>query len=921
MRRTIHGNRKTGRTGRANDRRPLRNVLVWVIGGTLLLQPAAMGKAWASGDGGAGAAAAVAAANAEESKLTAVSENIITSGAVRRDYLWSGVRGGTPVTSLVHAIEIDLTNPYISLNAMNGNGGTLPGKAPVSSMVKETGAVAGINADFFDTASAEAVPFGAEIMSGELIKSPRQLGGMFMFAVTADRTPMIDRFTVEGSVRTAGGAEFKLAGLNEAAYRTEPDGGYSHVNTLHMYTDAWTAAERPNTASSASTPTEALVVDGVVTQVADNATLNVQPPANGYILRGHGTAAAFIREQLTVGTAITSDLQLKSAASGQTFAPSSFRMMVGGHTILVNEGKPSSFSRNTGSLSPSSGRARTAVGYSKDNKTAYLITVEDSSVSAGMTLAELQRTMAALGVWKGINLDGGGSSTMVDRPLGEFDAKLSHPTEDGSAGTYQRPVVNGIGVYTNAPQGTLKGIKASGKGVLFIGEQTEYALKAYDTYFNPIDPAGIAAQWSLDKPAVGKLSGGVLTAAAPGRATLTVKSGPGSDKLPIEIIGESRIVKMSIEAGPAELKAGAVVDVPVKATLDDGSAYTIPAGSVDWELRGFTGSVQNGSIRVDAVTAGATAGYAIARYDGYSAVLPFATGSTDKAFESFEILAYGITASTVPAEVTGTVDIVGGLPGGDGSNALQLRYDFSTSAENRTKAAYAVFNGTGVALPDNPTGMTLDVYGDGGRNLLRATVVDAAGKEFMVDLAKSVDWTGWKTVKADFTAYAMNYPIKLKSLYIATLKEGQDERALSGELAFDNLTLQTAAPAAPASNAEIVLTLGRKSAVVDGAAVKLDVAPLALNGVTYLPFRFVADAMGGQVGWDQTAKRVTALRGAKLLDMWLGRSDLVLNGERKPVTAAPIVRGGRTLVPLRLVSEQLGLDVAWDGKTKTITIR
>ncbi|MFX7674822.1 phosphodiester glycosidase family protein, partial [Acinetobacter baumannii] len=92
--------------------------------------------------------------------------------------------------------------------------------------------------------------------------------------------------------------------------------------------------------------------------------------------------------------------------------------------ILVNEGKPSSFSRNTGSLSPSSGRARTAVGYSKDNKTAYLITVEDSSVSAGMTLAELQRTMAALGVWKGINLDGGGSTTMVDRPLGEFDAKL-----------------------------------------------------------------------------------------------------------------------------------------------------------------------------------------------------------------------------------------------------------------------------------------------------------------------------------------------------------------------------------------------------------------------------------------------------------------------------------------------------------------
>ncbi|EXX84970.1 copper amine oxidase, partial [Paenibacillus darwinianus] len=878
MRRTIRGNRNSGRKGRSNDRRPMRSVLVWVIGGTLLLQPLAAGKAWANGDKGsaAGAPTSVAAVNTAEPKLTAVFENIITSGAVRRDYVWSSVRGGAPVTSTVRVIEIDLTNPYVSLNAMNGKGGTLPSKATVASMVKETGAVAGVNADYFDTASAEATPFGAVIASGELVKSPRQLEGMFMFAVTADRVPMIDRFTVEGTVATAGGASFPLAGMNEAAYRTEPNAGYSHVNALYIYTDVWKAAERPNTASSASTPTEALVVDGVVTQIADKATLNVQPPANGYILRGHGTAAAFLREQLTVGTAVTSDLKLKSVASGTTFSPSSFQMMVGGHTILVNEGKPSSFSRNTGSLSPTSGRARTAVGYSRDNKTAYLITVEDSGSSAGMTIAELQKTMAALGVWKGINLDGGGSTTMIDRPLGEFDTKLSHPTEDGGAGTYQRPVVNAIGVYSNAPKGSLKGIKASGKGILFIGEQTEYALKAYDTYFNPLDPAGIAAQWSLDKPAVGKLSGGILTAAAPGQATLTVKSGSGSDKLPIEVIGERRIVKMSIEAGPAELKAGTIVDVPVKVALDDGSTYTIPAGSVDWELRGFTGSVQNGTIRVDGVKAGANAGYAIARYDGYSALLPFAAGSTDKPFERFESPAYGITSASAPAAVTSGVDTVGGLPGGDGSNALQLRYDFSTSVEDRTKAAYAVFNGTGVPLPDSPSGMAVDVYGDGSRNWLRAAVTDSTGKAFMVDLAQSVDWTGWKTVRADFTIHDMKYPIKLKSLYIATLKEGQDERAMSGELAFDNLMLQSAASPTPVNQAAIVLTLGKKSADVDGAAIKLDVAPLALNGVSYLPFRFVADAMGGQVGWDQTAKRVTVLRGDRLLELRLGRDDLVL---------------------------------------------
>ncbi|MBW7456539.1 copper amine oxidase N-terminal domain-containing protein, partial [Paenibacillus sepulcri] len=84
--------------------------------------------------------------------------------------------------------------------------------------------------------------------------------------------------------------------------------------------------------------------------------------------------------------------------------------------------------------------------------------------------------------------------------------------------------------------------------------------------------------------------------------------------------------------------------------------------------------------------------------------------------------------------------------------------------------------------------------------------------------------------------------------------------------------------------------------------------------------RFVTEAMGAQVVWEPANKRVSVLRGDKLMEMWIGREEFLLNGLLKESEVAPITRSGRTLVPIRLVSEQLGLTVNWDGKMGTITV-
>ncbi len=111
-------------------------------------------------------------------------------------------------------------------------------------------------------------------------------------------------------------------------------------------------------------------------------------------------------------------------------------MMAGGHTLLVNDGAAASFSRDVTGVSGSSYTSRSAVGYSKDGTKVYLITSERYGNNTGVSLKELQQIMLQLGVFKGVNLDGGGSTTMIERPLGSialaacpYDAIWPHAAE------------------------------------------------------------------------------------------------------------------------------------------------------------------------------------------------------------------------------------------------------------------------------------------------------------------------------------------------------------------------------------------------------------------------------------------------------------------------------------------------------------
>lgn len=111
------------------------------------------------------------------------------------------------------------------------------------------------------------------------------------------------------------------------------------------------------------------------------------------------------------------------------------------------------------------------------------------------------------------------------------------------------------------------------------------------------------------------------------------------------------------------------------------------------------------------------------------------------------------------------------------------------------------------------------------------------------------------------------------------------------------------------------LVINRRSAAVNGQSKPLDVAPVLVNGRTMVPVRFIAETLGAVVNWCEDTKTVSITLGGTELKLVVGQ---VLPAAGLDVPAQIIK--GRTLVPLRYVSENLGATVNWYDGTSSVEI-
>lgn len=96
------------------------------------------------------------------------------------------------------------------------------------------------------------------------------------------------------------------------------------------------------------------------------------------------------------------------------------------------------------------------------------------------------------------------------------------------------------------------------------------------------------------------------------------------------------------------------------------------------------------------------------------------------------------------------------------------------------------------------------------------------------------------------------------------------------------------------------------------------VAPyiVAAQSRTYVPLRFIAESMGAQVDWQQESRTVVIVRQGVTITMPLGSSVYTVNGEQRQMDGAAELQFDRTMVPLRFVAEALGYSVEWDNAAR-----
>lgn len=109
----------------------------------------------------------------------------------------------------------------------------------------------------------------------------------------------------------------------------------------------------------------------------------------------------------------------------------------------------------------------------------------------------------------------------------------------------------------------------------------------------------------------------------------------------------------------------------------------------------------------------------------------------------------------------------------------------------------------------------------------------------------------------------------------------------------------------------IVLTIGSTAATVSGKTVYNDVVPLVVADRTMLPARFVAENLGAVVSWDGKTESVTIEGNNRYIELFVGSNLAKIDGETITLDSTPFIQNGRTYVPVRFISEALGANVEW----------
>jgi exopolysaccharide biosynthesis protein len=530
---------------------------------------------------------------------TAQPQQQVTSGVEYSSENIQTVSGRQPVEEL----DSDLKNPNVSIRTVAADDKVVnPADETVSSMANRTGSVAGINGGFF-AINASGEPTDGEIINGEIYKSPKNIDNA-SFAVDGSGNVSFAGITFSGTI--ADGAQtHSLASINWESDATG-DGITEITPRLGQVDAQYLGGTRLIVLGTSNDNGASIKVTSI--QTADHLA---QLTAGTYgLLSSDAPSAggAWIRNTVHVGDTLSMNTKVNGGTNIKQLVEGSYRIIANGKANQDSAGESDSGS----AVDP-----RVAVGTTDDG---HLIMVtmdghQTTSKAVGVTMAQLTSYLLSKGVTNAIQLDCGGSAQMVARDNGNSTVSVKNTPSDGQ----ERPVINGIFLYSNAPDnGRSQAVHINGGNTIQTAVGATTPLSVYAT-----DAAGNTT--NHDKPSVtvspsdlGTWSSGYFNAKKAGNGTLTVTMGDAVANEPIDV--EQQFDSLTISPSDLDVTNGGQGTLSITGTIN-GQTTTVDKSSVTWKVS----DTKLGSINQQGVFTGAAEGSGL---DTVTAVVGTRTAST-----------------------------------------------------------------------------------------------------------------------------------------------------------------------------------------------------------------------------------------------------------------------------------------------------
>ncbi|NLI89973.1 MAG: hypothetical protein GX366_06155 [Epulopiscium sp.] len=665
----------------------------------------------------------------------------------------------------LHILKIDLDDPNIQVRPIESN--NIGEKETVLSLAQKAGAVAGVNADFFDMGSKKSPGFGIVIDEGEInhaynnkiigLGASKNMGTML---IDKDNNVLLDFFNVNLVVEDSRTGQV-LATLSAV---NKPTGNLNSPAYLDRKYGTSTAP-----LESGKKLYKVVVENDKVTKIiGPGQTANI--PENGYILIMDEAGAKLRLDAIYVGQEVKFQTKLSLGTQFQKTIDD-IEAGIGGGGLIMKDG--ATYTGATHKVSPNSRHPRTVVGSSEDGKTLYLITIDGRGGSIGATHNDLIPILKSYGIHTAMYLDGGGSTTFVSREEGETEVKIKNKPSGGSP----RRVPNGIGVFsTSAPGQVAKIIISSQYDRTYMGTPISYKVKALDQNNNPVSINKDQISWETEG-VTGDWWGNTFYPSSSGSGLVIAKINDVEIAKPIKV--SEKPVGIQIAPSLSVIKVGESVNLTILGTDEDGQRAPVAHDQIQWSVDSGAAAVNEGKIK--GIKNGQAVITASLKSDPtIKTQISTVVGTRTQAVDSLDRNNAAVWDGSNSPAVTGRVEPCKTLKY-HGSSSVKFIYNLAKTPNKQV--AYMRLTSP-IKINPNVQSIGMWVYGNGQGDMLKVELANGAGKKYALQ-AGEINFKGWKylsiPIPKDITEV-----VNLQRMYTITYN---NNKARTSSLYIDHISV------------------------------------------------------------------------------------------------------------------------------------